>query len=57
MPYQDRHPSERSNIDATSALPAAANAPETAESNARSIQIIIVVGLVAAVFVAIFGNY
>ena len=57
MPYQDRHPLEGSDVEAAPTLSAAANAPETAASNARTIQIVIVVGLVGAIIVAIFGSY
>ncbi len=53
MPYQDHHLSDANLpiVDSDSGEPAQ-NAP-----NARSIQIIVVVGLVLAIVVAVFGRY
>ena len=56
MPYQDRHPTDGSDFEVLPVTPRSADRPE-ATSNARTIQIIIVVGLIAAVVVAIFGNF
>jgi hypothetical protein len=56
MPYQDRHPSDGSDFEIIPARPTNMKLPEAA-SNARTIQISIVVGLVAAVLVAVFGNF
>jgi hypothetical protein len=56
MPYQDRHPTDGSDFEVLPVTPRSADRPETT-SNARTIQIIIVVGLIAAVVVAIFGNF
>ena len=55
MPYQDRHPIDAVN-DQTLAAPSVPTA--TGEGNyGRNIQIVIIVGLVAAVVVAIFGHF
>ena len=56
MPYQDRHPVEAGYVEPTPAVAATASSPEATANDARTIQIIIVVGLVAAIIVAIFGS-
>ena len=56
MPYQDRHPLDASGVDSAPASPPVAQSQQDPNS-ARTIQIIIVVGLLAAVAVAIFGSY
>ena len=56
MPYQDRsveaHPSADPPADPRSPAPR-----QTEANNAKTIQIMIVVGLVLAILVAIFGSY
>ncbi len=56
MPYQDRHAADGSDFEIMPATPASSSPPER-DGNARTIQIIIVVGLVAAVLVALLGSF
>ena len=54
MPYQEYHISEPSEPDPALGQPGKRSADE---NNARTIQIMIAVGLVLAIIVAVFGSY
>jgi hypothetical protein len=56
MPYQDRHAADDADFEIIPARPANSSLPDTA-GNGRTIQIIIVVGLIAAVVVAVLGSF
>ena len=54
MPYQEQHVSEPSQPDGSMGQPGKRS---SRASNARTVQIMIAVGLVLAIVVAVFGTY
>ncbi len=56
MPYQDRHADE-AELATSAAVPDPVEQTQKDPNGARSIQVVILIGLVVAITVAIFGSY
>ena len=56
MPYQDRHADE-AELASSGAIPESVEQTQKDPNSAKTIQVVIVVGLVVAIIVAIFGSY